>query len=167
MHVSRKLDLNRCYRAPAKKDRPALAACSEDQRARQVALARARARARAMIIIMGCPAPAIFEGRPAPLLPYCEARRSGRMARERSGEGRGEWEKKNAPVLTSRHSTPRICVYSSCVMRSLYRHADFRNTGFRSDPLFLPDPILFLPSVSVSPCARYAIRISSDNLRQR
>jgi len=35
-----------------------------------------------MIII--CPAPAIFEGRPAPLLPYCEARRSGR--RERCGE---------------------------------------------------------------------------------
>lgn len=115
VHVSRKLGLNRHYRIPAKKERPAPASCSEDQRARQSC---SLVPARAMIIIMGCPAPAIFEGRPAPLLPYCEARRSGRTTRERGGERRGEWEK-NAPVLTSRYGTPRIRVHSPC---ALYAH---------------------------------------------
>lgn len=117
MHVSRKLDLNRCCFCEKGQ------ACTSGlQWGSTCAPNRTRScpRARAMIIIMGCPAPAIFEGRPAPLLPYCEARRSGRMARERGGEGRGEWEKKNAPVLTSRHSTPRIHVYSSCALCAHY-----------------------------------------------
>lgn len=116
VHVSRKLGLNRHYRTPAKKERPATSELQWGSTCAPVVLARARARA--MIIIMGCPAPAIFEGRPAPLLPYCEARRSRRTTRERGGERRGEWEK-NAPVLTSRHGTPRIRVHSPC---ALYAH---------------------------------------------
>lgn len=90
----KKFSSNPRCRAPAKKDRHVgsrcdAAACSEDQRARR---SRLCPRARAMIIIMRCPAPAIFEGRPAPLLPYCEARRSERAVRARGGRRRGERE---------------------------------------------------------------------------
>lgn len=147
-------------------------ACSEDQRARR-SRSCLRARARTMIIIMHCPAPAIFEGRPAPLLPYCEARRSERAAhsegrrrdrdreqrvRERErGIRRKREKKKNAPVLTSRHGTPRI--------RALYVHyigtSDFRNTGFLLGPISPP------PSGGSPSLPRYAIRILSDKLRQR
>jgi len=47
---------------------------------------RSRSCPRAMIIIMRCPTPAIFEGRPAPLLPYWAARGSERRGAGKRGE---------------------------------------------------------------------------------
>lgn len=105
-----------------------------------VALVPARARARTMIIIMRCPAPAIFEGRPAPLLPYCEARRSERAVRsagQRRGteKGRGEGAKREKRERKEEECTcinfaPRHAAHT----RSLHRHGDFRNTRFLLGP---------------------------------
>lgn len=67
----------------------------------------------------------------------------------RRAKGDAERENKNAPVLTSRHNTPRIYVYSPCT-RSLYRHDDFTNIRLHPGPLFLlgltsPPPTVSLP----------------------
>lgn len=57
----------------------------------------------------------------------------GRGQGEREREERKEREKKkNAPVLTSRHGTPRIRA-----IRSLHRHGDFRNTRFLLGPYLI------------------------------
>lgn len=77
----------------------------------------------AIVIIIRWPAPAIFEGRAARLLPYCKRRVS-----EKTRFVFVQQEKEKNSVLTSRHTAcTRFTRYR---LRSLRRHSDFRNMGF-------------------------------------
>lgn len=144
VHVSRKLGLNRHYRTRAKKGET----CSDLQRGSTcapVALARARAR------------DDNYHGLPSTGNLWRSTRATasllwGKKKRENGvREGRRETRRVREEECTCINFAPWHAAHTRLlamrVVRSLYRHADFRNTGLHSGPPFPLDPILLLPSV--------------------
>lgn len=144
------MSLNSRYRAPLKKDRHVGIGAMQRRAARinvRAGCAYARARAR----------DDNYHALPSTSNLWRSTRATasllwGKKKQEsgvRRAKGDAERENKNAPVLTSRHNTPRIYVYSPCT-RSLYRHDDFTNIRLHPGPLFLlgltsPPPTVSLP----------------------
>lgn len=155
VRVSRKLGLNRHYRALAKKERFAPTTCSEDQRARSCLRARDDN----------------YHGLPSTGNLWRSTRATasllwGKKKRENDArEGRRETRRVKEEECTCINFAPWHAAHTRSlavrVIRSLYRHADFRNTRLCSGPPFMLRwtlSRLFHRSRCSSPFMRYVTR---------